>query len=55
MMCPMCHTTQPSTTDALEAPGSWRCTRCGQQWDAPRLAAVAGYAAWVSERLARTS
>ena len=46
--CPLCHTTHPSLTrDALEAGGDWRCTRCGQRWDARRLATVAAYAAWV--------
>lgn len=46
--CPLCHTTDPSLTrDAVEAGGDWRCTRCGQRWDARRLATVAAYAAWV--------
>src|SRR6185312_1279806 len=46
--CPLCHTTHPSLTrDALEAGGDWQCTRCGQRWDARRLATVAAYAAWV--------
>lgn len=46
--CPLCHTTHSSLTrDALQAGGDWRCTRCGQRWDAKRLATVAAYAAWV--------
>ena len=46
--CPLCHTTHASLTrDALEAGGDWRCTRCGQRWDAGRLATVAAYAVWV--------
>jgi hypothetical protein len=46
--CPLCHTTHPSLTrDAVETGGDWRCTRCGQRWDARRLATVAAYAAWV--------
>ena len=46
--CPLCHTTHPSLTrDALEAGGDWRCTRCGQRWDASRIATVAAYAEWV--------
>ncbi len=49
--CPLCHTTHPSLTrDAVEAGGDWRCTRCGQRWDAKRLATVTAYAAWVAER-----
>jgi transcription elongation factor Elf1 len=49
--CPLCHTTDASlTADALEAGGTWRCVRCGQRWDADRLAAVAAYSAWVVER-----
>jgi hypothetical protein len=46
--CPLCHTTHPfRTDDAFESGGDWRCTRCGQRWDAGRLATVAGYAAWL--------
>lgn len=49
--CPLCHTTDASlTADALEAGGNWRCVRCGQRWDAARLATVAAYTAWVVER-----
>lgn len=46
--CPMCHTSTFLTYDTIEAGGDWRCVRCGQHWDARRLAAVAAYAAWVS-------
>jgi transposase len=43
--CPLCHTVNPAMTDeALTAGASWQCTRCGQTWDAHRLAAVAAYA-----------
>jgi hypothetical protein len=45
--CPMCHTPTSVTQYAIEAGGDWRCVRCGQHWDATRLAAVAAYAAWV--------
>lgn len=45
-MCPMCHTSATLSQSALEAGGDWRCVRCGQHWDAGRLAAVAAYAAW---------
>ena len=44
--CPMCHTSATLSLSALEAGGDWRCVRCGQQWDARRLATVAAYAAW---------
>lgn len=47
--CPMCHTGASLTQSALDAGDAWRCVRCGQHWDAARLAAVAGYAAWVVE------
>ena len=45
--CPMCHTSATLSESALEAGGHWRCVRCGQHWDAARLATVAAYAAWV--------
>lgn len=48
--CPMCHTAHPSLTSAVvDAGEDWRCSRCGQRWDAERLLVVAGYAAWVRE------
>jgi hypothetical protein len=43
----MCHTSARLSQSDLEAGGDWRCVRCGQHWDAARLAAVAAYAAWV--------
>ena len=53
--CPLCHTTHPSLTyGALESGGDWRCHRCGQRWDAKRLATVAGYAAWAAAYDSRT-
>jgi len=48
--CPMCHTGAPLTQAALARGDSWRCVRCGQHWDAHRLAAVAAYAVWTAER-----
>ena len=45
-VCPMCHTSATVTQSAIEAGGDWRCVRCGQHWDAGRLAAVAAYAEW---------
>ena len=44
--CPMCHTSATLAQGAIETGGAWRCVRCGQHWDAARLAAVAAYAAW---------
>lgn len=47
--CPLCHTTSSSlSNDAFTAGDGWRCTRCGQEWNARRLATVAAYAAWRS-------
>ena len=42
----MCHTSAKLSESVLEAGGYWRCVRCGQHWDAARLATVAAYAAW---------
>jgi hypothetical protein len=48
--CPLCHTRHASlTAEAVQAGADWRCLRCGQRWDAVRLAAVAAYAAWAAE------
>jgi predicted Zn finger-like uncharacterized protein len=49
-LCPMCHTSANVTQAAIEAGGDWRCVRCGQHWNAARLATVAAYAAWVRDR-----
>ena len=46
----MCHTPASLTLDAIDAGADWRCGRCGQHWDAKRLAATAAYAAWVVDR-----
>jgi hypothetical protein len=49
--CPSCHAADLTMTDNAVATGAnWRCRRCGQLWDAGRLAAVAAYAVWLSER-----
>jgi len=48
--CPMCHTSATVTQAAIEAGGDWRCGRCGQHWDAGRLAKVAAYAEWARNR-----
>lgn len=40
--CPLCHTsTTAVTAQALSEGAYWRCTRCGQMWDALRLQTVA--------------
>ena len=53
-VCPMCHTSATVTQSAIEARGEWRCVRCGQHWDARRLATVAAYAEWAHrDRLGR--
>ena len=45
--CPMCHTVDAAmTTSALTTGGYWLCIRCGQEWDANRLATRAAYAAY---------
>ena len=49
-MCPMCHTSAGVTQGAIEAGGDWRCVRCGQHWDAARLATVAAYPEWADDR-----
>jgi ribosomal protein L37AE/L43A len=49
--CPLCHTASARLADAAFAAGGlWRCTTCGQNWTAQRLATVAAYAAWVAGR-----
>jgi ribosomal protein L37AE/L43A len=51
--CPSCHAADLTMTDSAVATGAnWRCRRCGQLWDVGRLAAVAAYAVWLSERAA---
>jgi ribosomal protein L37AE/L43A len=45
--CPYCHTAFPPMSEG--ASGDWRCARCGQRWDAGRLATVAAYASWALE------
>jgi transposase len=45
--CPLCHQTGPVLVDEVLPQVRWKCTRCGQHWDADRLAAVAAYAVWL--------
>jgi hypothetical protein len=48
-ICPLCHTLEPTMTDAaLRAGGWWRCSVCDQIWSAQRLATVAAYAAFAA-------
>jgi hypothetical protein len=50
--CPLCHTADATLTSAAVAAGAdWHCVRCGQRWDAVRLAAVAACAVWESGRV----
>ena len=50
-VCPSCHTVYPSlTSEGLAAGVSWTCVRCGERWNATRLATVAAYKVWAAER-----
>jgi transcription elongation factor Elf1 len=50
-VCPTCHRQDPLVTiAALDTGASWHCGRCGQRWDAERLATVAAYLSWVANR-----
>ena len=43
----MCHTVDAAmTATALATGGYWLCIRCGQEWDAHRLATHAAYTAY---------
>jgi transposase len=49
--CPMCHTVDAAmTASALATGGYWLCIRCGQEWDANRLATRAAYTAYAGTR-----
>jgi transcription elongation factor Elf1 len=51
--CPSCHTEDQSLTKLAVSTGAhWQCAQCGSRWNARRLATVAAYAVWVSERAA---
>ena len=44
--CLLCHTVQYESFAGN--PGcSWQCKRCGQHWDAARVAAVMNYRRWL--------
>lgn len=52
-VCPGCHTQHPSLTgEGLAVGVGWKCARCGQRWDARRLASVSAYQRWVADRSA---
>jgi hypothetical protein len=54
--CPLCHSEDPTLTNAAVIGGAgWRCARCGQSWDALRLATAAAYAAWQCGRASASS
>jgi transcription elongation factor Elf1 len=45
--CPLCWTSHPHlTNEALRAGAEFNCSRCGQGWDAKRLAKVTAYSDW---------
>jgi hypothetical protein len=46
--CLLCHTVH--TVSLVAHPDNWwRCSRCGQQWDAARIATVTDYRRRVAE------
>lgn len=47
--CLLCHTVDGTVTQSsLDIGAYWRCQRCGQMWDAQRLAAATSYAQTLS-------
>jgi len=45
--CPLCHTVNSGVTEySLINGASWLCARCGQTWNARRLATALAYKAW---------
>ena len=55
VVCPLCHTPTALGPRAFAAGGVTRCSRCGQQWDAARLTAVARFAERTAENAARAA
>ena len=50
-VCPLCRTAAPPPAEGeTRAALSWRCAVCYQTWSAQRLATVAAYAAFCTER-----
>ena len=49
VLCPLCHTAASLTDVGVDSGEGWRCSRCGQQWDAKRLIAVTAYERWVRD------
>lgn len=47
--CPSCHTVDATLTNVAVSEGAdWHCGRCGQRWDARRLATAAAYDVWLA-------
>jgi hypothetical protein len=47
--CPSCHTVDATMTKVAVSGGAdWHCGRCGQRWDALRLATAAAYGVWLA-------
>jgi transposase-like protein len=54
--CPSCRTADSRVTNlAVSGGADWHCARCGQRWDARRLATVAAYAVWLAEHTAAST
>jgi hypothetical protein len=49
--CLLCHAVHAETFDG-HAVRAWRCGRCGQHWDAARVATVLDYQRWVKSEAA---
>ena len=50
-ICPSCHTADTAlTNDAIAKGADWHCGRCGQDWNAGRLATAGAYTAWATAR-----
>ena len=50
-ICPSCHTADAAlTNDAIAKGADWHCGRCGQNWNAGRLATAGAYTAWAGAR-----
>jgi hypothetical protein len=55
-MCPLCHTVDAAMTASALATGQyWLCIRCGQEWDANRLATSAAYTDYTERRQGRVA
>jgi transposase len=51
--CPLCHTVGPAlSSGVLDIGALWTCARCGQRWNAQRIATVEAYLRFADSRLA---